>query len=166
MVIAVVCASALLLTAALAQSGLAQKALTWQEIRDKFEAANPSLRAGQIGVDESRANETTAYLRPNPNLALLADQIDPFPGGPAHGTFSFFLPSATVTYSARTAAQTRIAPGERARTRRESRCPDKRTWSERCSSTCVAAFVQTLQQKAVLDLAKENLVVLRPRARM
>ncbi len=70
-----------LLTAALAQSGLAQKALTWQEIRDKFEAANPSLRAGQIGVEESRAIETTANLRPNPNLALLADQIDPFPGG-------------------------------------------------------------------------------------
>ena len=31
----------------------AQRALTWQEVRDKFEAANPTLRAGQIGVDES-----------------------------------------------------------------------------------------------------------------
>ena len=59
-----------------------QKALTWQEVRDKFEAANPTLHAGQIGIDESKANETTAYLRPNPNLSLLADQIDPFPGGP------------------------------------------------------------------------------------
>ena len=46
-----------------------QKALTWQEVRDKFEAANPSLHAGQIGIDESKANETTAYLRPNPNLS-------------------------------------------------------------------------------------------------
>ena len=76
----------------------AQKALTWQEVRDKFEAANPSLRAGQIGIDESKANETTAYLRPNPNLSLLADQIDPFPGGPSHGAFAYWLPSATVTY--------------------------------------------------------------------
>src|ERR1700689_5671008 len=82
----------------LAPSGLAQKALTWQEVRDKFEAANPSLHAGQIGIDESRASETTAYLRPNPNLALLADQIDPFPGGPSHGAFAYWLPSATVTY--------------------------------------------------------------------
>ena len=66
--------------AALGKSTFAQKTLTWQEVRDKFQAANPSLRAGQIGIDESRAGETTAYLRPNPNLALLADQIDPFPG--------------------------------------------------------------------------------------
>src|ERR1700744_2105656 len=76
----------------------AAKALTWQEVRDKFEAANPSLRAGQIGIDESKASETTAYLRPNPNLSLLADQIDPFPGGPSHGAFAYWLPSATITY--------------------------------------------------------------------
>src|ERR1700689_1756193 len=88
----------LFLTAAFAESASAQKALTWQEVRDKFEAANPSLRAGQIGIDESRAEEITAYLRPNPNLALLADQIDPFPGGPSHGAFAYWLPSATVTY--------------------------------------------------------------------
>src|SRR5580698_3077251 len=75
-----------------------QKALTWQEVRDKFEAANPTLHAGQIGIDESKANETTAYLRPNPNLSLLADQIDPFPGGPHHSTFGFLLSVAAVSY--------------------------------------------------------------------
>jgi len=32
---------------ALAESGLAQKPLTWEEIRQKFEASNPTLRAGQ-----------------------------------------------------------------------------------------------------------------------
>ncbi len=70
------------LTALLAESGFAQKALTWQEVRDKFEAANPTLRAGQIGIDESRAQEITAYLRPNPNFTLLADgtQIARFQG--------------------------------------------------------------------------------------
>src|SRR5215467_8406966 len=86
------------LAAVTGTSCYAQKALTWQEVRDKFEAANPSLRAGQIGVDESRANETTANLRPKPNLTLLADQINPFPGGPDHGPFAFLLPSATVNY--------------------------------------------------------------------
>jgi len=65
-------------------SGFAQKALTWQEVRDKFETANPTLRAGQIGIDESRAQEITANLRPNPTLTILADQIDPFSGGPPH----------------------------------------------------------------------------------
>jgi cobalt-zinc-cadmium efflux system outer membrane protein len=146
----------LLLTAALAQSSLAQKALTWQEIRDKFEAANPSLRAGQIGVEESRANETSANLRPNPNLALLADQIDPFPGGPAHGTFSFFLPSATLTYlhERQHKRELRLESAQDATKIAVSGQADlERTLLFNLRS----AFVQTLQEKAVLDLAKENL---------
>ena len=65
----------------LAGNTFAHQALTWQEIRARFEAANPSRRAGQIGIEESRANETTAYLRPNPNFSVIADQINPFPGG-------------------------------------------------------------------------------------
>ena len=45
-----------------------QKSFTWQELRDRFEAANPTLRAGQLNIDESKAQEITAYLRPNPDL--------------------------------------------------------------------------------------------------
>src|ERR1700743_3920383 len=74
-----------------------QKALTWQEVRDKFEAANPTLRAGQIGIDESRAQEITANLRPNPDLTILEDQIDPFNSGPSHGPFSYLLSAGTVS---------------------------------------------------------------------
>ena len=77
----------------LASASFAQKALTWQEVHDKFEAANPTLRAGQIGIDESRAQEITANLRPNPNLTVLVDQIDPFSGGPSHGPFAYLLTS-------------------------------------------------------------------------
>jgi cobalt-zinc-cadmium efflux system outer membrane protein len=148
-----------LITAFTVQCGYAQnaqKALTWQEVRDKFEAANPSLRADQIGIDESKANETTAYLRPNPNLSLLADQIDPFPGGPSHGAFAFWLPSATVTYL-----------HERAHKRELRLDSAKEATGIAISShadlernlifSLRSAFVQTLQQKAVRDLAKENL---------
>jgi hypothetical protein len=88
----------LFLSAILSGSSSAQKALTWQEVLAKFQAANPTLQAGQIGVDEFRAEETTAYLRPNPTLNLLADQINPFPGGPPHSTFGFLEPVATVNY--------------------------------------------------------------------
>jgi cobalt-zinc-cadmium efflux system outer membrane protein len=146
----------LLLTAMLAQNSSAQKALTWQEVRDQFEAANPSLRAGQIGLDESRASEITAYLRPNPNLTLTADQINPFPGGPPHSTFGFLLPVAAVNYlherqhkrelrleSAQDATQ--IAVSGQADLER-TLLFDLRT-----------AFVQILQQKAVFDLAKKDL---------
>jgi hypothetical protein len=59
-----------------------QQPLTWQQVRDKFEAVNPTLKVAQISIDESRANETTAYLRPNPNLSVLADgtQLVPHQG--------------------------------------------------------------------------------------
>ena len=40
-----------LLAAAVLSTGVfAQQALTWQEVRDRFEFANPFLRAGRIGV--------------------------------------------------------------------------------------------------------------------
>jgi hypothetical protein len=87
----------MLFAAILAGNTFAQQALTWQEIRARFEAANPALRAGQIGIDESRANETTAYQRPNPNFSVIADQINPF-RGPQHSTLGFLLSVAAVSY--------------------------------------------------------------------
>jgi cobalt-zinc-cadmium efflux system outer membrane protein len=146
-----------LLAALTAQSGHAQqKALTWQEVRDKFEAANPSLRADAIGIDESKANETTAYLRPNPNLSLLADQIDPFPGGPSHGAFAYWLPSATVTYlhERQHKRELRLDSAKEATGIAVANHADL---ERNLIFNLRSAFVQTLQQKAVRDLAKENL---------
>ena len=146
-----------LLAALTAQSGHAQqKALTWQEVRDKFEVANPSLRADAIGIDESKANETTAYLRPNPNLSLLADQIDPFPGGPSHGAFAYWLPSATVTYlhERQHKRELRLDSAKEATGIAVSNHADL---ERNLIFNLRSAFVQTLQQKAVRDLAKENL---------
>jgi cobalt-zinc-cadmium efflux system outer membrane protein len=133
-----------------------QKALTWQEVRDKFEAANPTLHAGQIGIDESKANETTAYLRPNPNLSLLADQIDPFPGGPSHGAFAYWLPSATLTYlhERQHKRELRLDSAKDATGIAVSNQADL---ERNLIFNLRSAFVQTLQQKAVRDLAKENL---------
>ena len=80
------------LAAAVFSTGIfAQQALTWQQVQEKFAIANPSLLAGQVGIEESRAQEITAYLRPNPVLGLTADQLNPFSGGPSHGTFGDVL---------------------------------------------------------------------------
>jgi outer membrane protein, heavy metal efflux system len=136
--------------------GQNQKALTWQEVQDKFEAANPTLRAGQIGIDESRAQETTAYLRPNPTLTLLADQIDPFPGGPPHSTFGFLLPSATVNYlhERQHKRELRLESAKEATGIAVSGQADL---TRNLIFNLRTAFVETLQGKAVLDLARENL---------
>ena len=64
----------------LAPNAFAQQALTWQEVRERFVATNPLLQAARIGIDESRAQEVTAYLRPNPFFTASVDQIHPFKG--------------------------------------------------------------------------------------
>jgi cobalt-zinc-cadmium efflux system outer membrane protein len=146
----------MLLAAGLARSSFAQKALTWQEIRDRFEAANPSLRAGKIGIDESRAQEITAYLRPNPNLGLAADQINPFNGGPSHSTFGSLLTVAAANYlhERRHKRELRLESAQRATGIAVSGQADlERT----LIFTLRMAFIQTLQEKAAFDLARENL---------
>src|SRR5712671_5003791 len=140
----------------LAGSTFAQKALTWEEVRDKFEAANPTLRAGQIGVDESKAQEITAFLRPNPNFALSTDgtQLARYHGvwqpftGTQYATIFSYLHERQHKRELRLESQqkaTGIAVFGRADLERT------------LVFTLRMAFVQTLQEKAILDLAKENL---------
>jgi outer membrane protein, heavy metal efflux system len=146
----------LFLIGALGGSGLAQKALTWQEVRDRFEAANPTLGAGQVGIDESRAQEVTANLRPNPNLTLAADQIDPFNGGPPHGTFSYLLSSGSVNYlwERQHKRGLRLESAQKGTAVVTSGQADlERT----LLFNLRGAFIETLQEKAILNLAKENL---------
>jgi cobalt-zinc-cadmium efflux system outer membrane protein len=146
----------LLLPGLSAGNAPAQTPLTWQQVRDRFEASNPTLRAGQISIQESRADEITAYLRPNPNLTVTADQIDPFPGGPGHGPFAFFLPLAAVDYlhERREKRELRLESAQEGTTIALSNQADlERT----LLFTLRMAFVQTLQEKAALSLAQENL---------
>jgi len=154
-VLAHLCA-VLLVTGILAECALAQKALTWQEVRAKFETENQTLQAGQFGVDEFRAQETTAYLRPNPNLSLLADQINPFSGGPPHSTFGFLLSTATVSYlhERQHKRELRLESAQKA----TGIAVSSQTDLERTLIFDLRmAFVQALQEKAILELAKENL---------
>jgi outer membrane protein, heavy metal efflux system len=134
----------------------AQRALTWDDVKSRFEANNPTLRAGQISIEESKANEISAYLRPNPTLTVLADQIAPFPGGPSHGPFAYFLPAATVNYL--------HERGHKRELRLES--AQKATGIAASSQSDLernllfnlrSAFVGMLQAKAILRVATDNL---------
>ena len=134
----------------------AQRALTWDELKAHFESDNPTLRAGKLGVDEFRAQETTADLRPNPNLALTVDQINPFDGGPPHSTFGSLLTVAAASYlhERRHKRELRLESAKGATEIAEDTQADlERT----LLFTLRMAFVQALQGKAVLALAKENL---------
>src|SRR5947207_1010192 len=52
-----------------------QTALTWNQVRERFRANNPSVIAAGTGIQELRANEVTAGLRPNPSLSFIADEF-------------------------------------------------------------------------------------------
>src|SRR6478672_13658601 len=71
----------LVCSVAVAAAAQGVRTLTWSEIRDRFRAANPTLQAGQIGIDESKAAEITAFLRPNPQWSLTLDQVGNTEGG-------------------------------------------------------------------------------------
>jgi cobalt-zinc-cadmium efflux system outer membrane protein len=139
-----------------AQSGWAQKALTWQEVRDKFESANPTLRAGQIGIDESRAQEITAFLRPNPTFTLSTDgtQFSPYRGVWKPFAGSQFSPNFSYLHERQHKRELRLESAQKGTGIAISGQADL---DRTLLFTLRMAFIQTLQEKAVLDLAKENL---------
>jgi cobalt-zinc-cadmium efflux system outer membrane protein len=146
----------LFLAAVSARSGWAQKALTWQEVRDKFESANPTLRAGQIGIDESRAQEITAFLRPNPNFALATDgtQIARYKGVWQPFTGTQFAPNLSYLHERQHKRELRLESAQKGTGIAISGQADL---NRTLLFALRMAFIQTLQEKAVFDLAKENL---------
>ena len=73
---------AILLAPAPAQ---AQQPLTWDQVKAKFELANPTLQADALNVDEMKAEEITAFLRPNPQFTLSEDGTSI---APSHGVWA------------------------------------------------------------------------------
>ncbi|MGA2354358.1 MAG: TolC family protein [Terriglobales bacterium] len=134
----------------------AAASLTWDQVKGRFEQNNPTLLADALNIDESKAQEITAYLRPNPQLGLLSDQITPFNVGPNHGALAYLLPSATLSYlhEREHKRELRLESAQKATGIAESSHLDmERTML----FTLRGAFVSTLQAKAVLKLATDDL---------
>ena len=129
---------------------------TWQQIKDRFELNNPTLLADKLNIDESKAEEITAFLRPNPDFTLSADgtQIAPNKGvwRPFAGTF--VTPSISYLYERRHKRQLRLESQKKETRITEFNHSDmERTMLFNLRS----AFVSTLQAKAVLELATADL---------
>jgi len=140
----------------LGRSAPAQEPWTWERVRARFEQSNPTLQAGNLTVDESKAQEITAYLRPNPTLTLLADgtQIAPDRGvwRPLAGTFE--SPSISYLHERQRKRELRLESAGKGTLIAES----NRTDLERTLLFSLrGAFVSTLQANAVLQLAKDDL---------
>jgi outer membrane protein, heavy metal efflux system len=146
----------LLAAECIAQSANQPRTLTWQEAQQEFKANNPQLLAGQVTIDESRADEITAYLRPNPDFTLSSDgtQITPHEGiwRPFSGTF--VSPSISYLHERRHKRELRLASAQQATAIAISAQSDL---ERNLRFNLRDAFVRVLLAKAVLRVAKENL---------
>jgi cobalt-zinc-cadmium efflux system outer membrane protein len=129
---------------------------TWEKVVQQFEVSNPNLLADKLNIDESRAQEITAFLRPNPTFTLSADgtQIAPDKGiwRPFTGTFE--SPSISYLHERQHKRELRLESTQKGTLIAESSHADvERTMLFNLRG----AFVSTLQAKAVLQLAKDNL---------
>jgi cobalt-zinc-cadmium efflux system outer membrane protein len=134
----------------------AQSVFDWQQIKDKFEAGNPTLKAARLNVDESRAAEITAFLRPNPDFTFATDGTQlsryqgvwrPFTGTQYSSSFSYLHERDHKRELRRDQAK-------------ESTVIAESTYADQERSLLFNlrnAFVGVLQAKEVLQNAKENL---------
>jgi outer membrane protein, heavy metal efflux system len=148
---------ALALVAGLSRTAHGQQhSFTWQQIRDRFEASNPALLADKLNVDEAKAQEITADLRPNPSFDLLTDgtQIAPYQGvwRPFAGTE--VQTGLSYLHERDHKRELRLESAQKATAIAESSHADL---ERGLLFNLRTAFVSTQAAKAVVQLARDNL---------
>jgi cobalt-zinc-cadmium efflux system outer membrane protein len=129
---------------------------TWDIVKDHFELNNTTLQASRLNIDELKAQEITAHLRPNPDFSLSADgtQI-----APSHGVWTpfagtFVSPGVSYRFERRNKRGLRFEAAKQGTAIGIAQQSD----SERTLLFNLRnAFVGILQAKAVLRLAQDNL---------
>jgi cobalt-zinc-cadmium efflux system outer membrane protein len=142
--------------ASLASFASAQQTLTWDQVKVKFEASNPALRADEINVEEMKAAEITAYLRPNPQFTFSTDgtQLVRHNGvwQPLAGTQ--YQPNFSYLHERERKRELRL---ESAKEGTQITASQHEDLERNLMFSLRSMFVQTLEAKAVLDLAKADL---------
>jgi outer membrane protein, heavy metal efflux system len=130
--------------------------LTWDDIKRKFEAQNPTLKADAINVQEMKAEEITAYLRPNPQFTMTADgtAIAPHNGNwqPVKGTD--LSPNLSYLHERDGKRELRLESAKQGTQIAASQHADL---ERNLLFNLRSQFVATMQAKAVLALTKEEL---------
>ena len=133
----------------------AQKTLTWEQAKRQFETSNPTLMAARVAVQESRANEITAYLRPNPDVSLSLDQLTPFTANPYQPlVYAFPLVQSSYLIERAHKRSLRLESARQGTAIASSQLADQ----ERTLLFDLRNFfVQALQQNAIVSIARESL---------
>jgi cobalt-zinc-cadmium efflux system outer membrane protein len=134
----------------------AQQPLDWDQVKTRFTAGNPALKADADNVDEMKAEEITAYLRPNPQFTLAADGTQ---AAPHNGVWTPFKgtteqPNVSYLHERDHKRELRLESAQEGTRITQSQHEDLQ---RNMIFDLRAAFVATLQAKFVLDLAKADL---------
>jgi cobalt-zinc-cadmium efflux system outer membrane protein len=134
----------------------AQTGFTWDQIRAKFEASNPSLKADALGVDEMKAQEITANFRPNPQFTLSADgtQIAPYQGVWKPTTGTQVSPNFSYLHERDHKRELRL---ESAKEGTQIATSQHQDLERNLLFNLRSSFIQTTQAKATLNLTREEL---------
>jgi outer membrane protein, heavy metal efflux system len=139
----------------MASAAFGQKTLTWEQAKRELQSDNPTLRAGQIGIGESRAQEITAFLRPNPDVTMSVDQLNPFTSNPYQPFTNIFpLLSASYLHEREHKRELRRESAQSGTAIAISQLADQ---ERNLFFDLRTAFVQVLQQKAIVRVTRENL---------
>lgn len=114
------------------------------------------MKAAQLNIDESRAAEITAYLRPNPDFTISADGFQISRNMGVWRPFSGVVETPGISYLHEREHKRELRRDQA----KESTAIAESTYLDQERSLVFnlkSAFVQTLQAKAVLENAKENL---------
>lgn len=130
-------------------------ALNWQQVEDHFRAANPTLQAGAIAIDESRAQQITAHLRPNPYFYAGVDQLALFHANP-YQPLADAYPNVTFNYLHERDHKRELRT-DSAKQATAIAVSNQSDLLRTLNYALRSVFVQTLQAKAILALTKENL---------
>jgi outer membrane protein, heavy metal efflux system len=129
--------------------------LTWDQVKARFEASNPALKADADNVDEMKAEEITAFLRPNPQFTFWDGNagraaqwgLDPFKGTTEQPNFSYL-------HERDHKRELRLESAQEGTRITQSQHEDL---DRNMIFALRTAFVGTLQAKFILDLAKADL---------
>jgi cobalt-zinc-cadmium efflux system outer membrane protein len=140
----------------LTQAARAQQPFTWDQVEAKFEANNPAMKADADNVDEMKAEEITAFLRPNPQFTLSADGTQ---AAPHNGVWTPFKgtteqPNFSYLHERDHKRELRLESAQEGTRITQSQHEDL---DRNMIFGLRTAFVGTLQAKFILDLAKADL---------
>ena len=140
-----------------AASALAQPTvLTWEQARAQFLANNPTLAATGALVDESKASQVTAYLRPNPDLSLTVDGVQISRNFGVWRPLSGLVETPGISYLHERDHKRELRL-DNAKMATDIATLSQADLQRNLMFNLRSAFVQTLQAKAVLQNAQENL---------